>query len=195
MGENNHVEIFGRIKCIEFSHRCRGENYYKGILESKRYNGVIDEITIFTRKTNVVVGTYYRISGKLYSRRKFIDPIGKRLFINVFATGFKVGDDTMNVNCNIVELCGSVYKPVVAWTMPNGIHIVNVFIAVKSDDGKSIEYVPCIVWEKNAKLAASLVVNEKISVVGRLHSRRYEKNGEVRNVCELSVNKIQKVLL
>ena len=70
-------------------------------------------------------------------------------------------------------------------------------LAVNRSYGKS-DYIPCICWGSNARLADSLEVGSHVSVCGRIQSREYQKkleNGEFerRTTYEVSINKIKVV--
>lgn len=54
-------------------------------------------------------------------------------------------------------------------------------------------YIPCIAWGRNAKWAEKLQKGDKVSLEGRLQSRDYVKQGEVKTTHEVSVQTIQKM--
>ena len=73
--------------------------------------------------------------------------------------------------------------------------ICDVLIAVNRAYNKS-DYLPCIAWGRNAKYVSELAVGSKVSIVGRIQSREYQKHtesGEVLNktAYEVSINKVQ----
>lgn len=79
-------------------------------------------------------------------------------------------------------------------TTPLGRDICDMIVAVKNSQGKS-DYIPCIVWDKKSKYAASLKVGTKLKLTGRLQSRSYTKTfsdgtSEERTAYELSVGNI-----
>jgi len=60
------------------------------------------------------------------------------------------------------------------------------------------DYIPAIVWGRNAKFAKSLNIGDRIQLWGRVQSREYEKkldNGEVlkKVAYEVSISKIKKL--
>ena len=79
---------------------------------------------------------------------------------------------------------------------PFGREITDMLIAVNRAYNKS-DYIPCIVWGRNARYASGFEVGDKITVIGRVQSREYEKvqdDGEKtqRTAYEVSVSRLQK---
>ncbi len=78
-----------------------------------------------------------------------------------------------------------------------GREITDLLVAINRPYNKS-DYIPAIVWGRNAKFAKNLAVGERIQVSGRIQSRSYEKkmeNGESQSrvAYEVSISKILKV--
>ena len=87
-----------------------------------------------------------------------------------------------------MDLCAS--RPWYRVT-PFGREITDMLIAVNRAYNKS-DYIPCIVWGRNARYASSFAVGDKISAIGRVQSRQYEKQLEdgthmLRTAYEVSV--------
>lgn len=63
-------------------------------------------------------------------------------------------------------------------------------LAVERQYSKTTDFVPCIAWEKKADFAENyLRRGMKVLIVGELHIRSYEKNGEKRIAPEVVVDK------
>ena len=78
-----------------------------------------------------------------------------------------------------------------------GREIADILIAVNRPYGKS-DYIPCIVWGRNARFATSFEVGGHIQVWGRVQSREYtkkisEEESEKRIAYEVSVSKIEMI--
>ena len=76
---------------------------------------------------------------------------------------------------------------------PLGREIADVLIAVNRTYKKS-DYIPCILWGRNAKYCENLEVGTKVKVNGRIQSRNYEKKLDENNIIkktayEVSVSK------
>ena len=77
---------------------------------------------------------------------------------------------------------------------PFGREICDILIAVNRAYNKS-DYLPCIVWGRNARFARDLEVGQKVNLVGRIQSREYQKKLNdfdtiTKTAYEISVNKI-----
>ena len=80
---------------------------------------------------------------------------------------------------------------------PLGREIADLLLAVNRPYGKS-DYIPCILWGRNARFAESFEVGERIKVWGRIQSRDYQKRitddeFEKRVAYEVSVGKVEEV--
>lgn len=53
-------------------------------------------------------------------------------------------------------------------------------------------YVPCIAWNKNARLLATEEVGTRFYIIGRLQSRVYKKNDKEYTTYELSIETIER---
>ena len=83
---------------------------------------------------------------------------------------------------NFLELDGRICKIDAIRKTKNGRKSIHLIIAnnlIVSDGSKKLNsYVPCIAWGEVAEKLSTLPVGEKISVVGKLHSREYKKTLE-----------------
>ena len=80
-------------------------------------------------------------------------------------------------------------------TTPFKRDICDVLVAVNRAYNKS-DYLPCIAWGRNARFIKDTEVGTKVSIVGRIQSREYQKKinddeYETKTAYEISVNKIQ----
>jgi len=73
---------------------------------------------------------------------------------------------------------------------PHGREIADVMLAVNRQYGKS-DYIPCILWGRNAYFVKDLKAGSSLRVAGRIQSREYNKNGERKTAYELSVNLVE----
>ena len=198
--ENNKVFLMGKVvSAPEFSHEVFGEGFYELYLSVKRlsdHNDIIP-ITISERLLNdkdFNIGNTIAIKGQFRSYNKLVDDKSK-LMLTVFARDIMPFDDT--INPNTLKLNGYICKPPVYRKTPFNREICDVLIAVNRQYGKS-DYIPCIVWGRNARFAQNLSVGEHICVSGRVQSRTYQKklseeNVVTRTAYEVSVNKIDVV--
>ncbi len=193
--ENNKVFLKGVIDSEPvFSHESFGEGFYEVMIRVNRLSENFDNIPVIVSEkllSSFVLGKTISISGQFRSYNKLTD--GKsRLILNVFVRNIIELDDSMNPN--VVELSGFVCKEPVFRTTPFGREICDVLIAVNRAYNKS-DYLPCIVWGRNARFVKDINVGQKVQIVGRIQSREYQKrladdSVEKRIAYEISVNKI-----
>ncbi len=92
--------------------------------------------------------------------------------------------ESVNPNqCNMLELTGFVCKKPVYRVTPFNREICDVLLAVnrprKGDRGfTKSDYIPCIMWGKNARLMRDTLVGSKLTLTGRIQSREYLKRLE-----------------
>ncbi len=193
---SNKVSISGKISGLRLSHKVYGESFYAFMLECERLSEKTDilPITISERllgRYPVCDGAKVLIRGQLRSYNKLVDERTK-LYLTVFARD--IADMLSSVN--EIELKGFLCKPPIYRVTPFGREITDMLVAVNRAYNKS-DYLPCIVWGRNARFAANLKISDKVTLYGRIQSREYEKlieNGQklTRTAYEVSVSGLQK---
>ena len=174
-----------------FSHVGGNESYYTFPLEIERLSGAADKINIILRQGQLeslgiedaprlmVIGQLRSFNNKQGS--------GSKLVITVLAREIFF---TYDENQNNVSLTGVVCKPTTLRKTPMGRQICDIMLAVNRRYGRS-DYLPCIAWGSLAETAAGFAVGDKISLDGRIQSRKYFKSdGDVmveRTAYEVSV--------
>ena len=147
-------------------------------------------------QNNVVTLAGEIVSGAVFSHETYGEKFYEiTLAVKRLARDIMPFDDT--INPNTLKLNGYICKPPVYRKTPFNREICDVLIAVNRQYGKS-DYIPCIVWGRNARFAQNLSVGEHICVSGRVQSRTYQKklseeNVVTRTAYEVSVNKIDVV--
>lgn len=195
---NNKVFLSGRVESEpEFSHETFGEGFYEVKLSVPRLSEHMDTIPItvsekLLAKDKFKVGDNVAIRGQFRSYNKIIDE-KSRLMLTVFVRELIDIDETMNPN--IIEIEGFICKPPIYRTTPFKREICDVLVAVNRAYNKS-DYLPCIAWGRNARFIKDASVGTKVSIVGRIQSREYQKKIneeeiETKTAYEISVNKIQ----
>ncbi len=173
--KNNVAHISGKVaEQPTFSHLILGEGFYNLKLEVPRLSLESDTIPVTISERlidNVQVGDELSIDGEFRSYNKFSD--GKsRLILTLFAK--ELTDLDVDKNTNVISLTGYVCKEPIYRTTPFGREICDCLIAVNRAYNKS-DYIPCIAWGRNARFINSLEVGTKISLIGRIQSRKYQK--------------------
>jgi single-stranded DNA-binding protein len=196
--KNNNVLLTGKIVSEpEYSHEVYGEQFFNLFLEVKRISGVADivPLTISERLFNLedkCTGTVVRVSGQFRSFNKH-EENKNRLVLSVFVREIeRVVNDYDEEN--EIEIDGFVCKNPVYRKTPLGREIADILFAVNRSYGKS-DYIPCIVWGRNAVYTSGLPVGTHLKLTGRIQSRGYVKmhedgTEEQRTAYEVSVSKI-----
>lgn len=194
---NNLVKLTGMIISEPvFDHESNGEKFYRAFLEVKRLSDTEDVIPLLISERGFdlddIVGKKVDVVGQFRSHN-WHDGEKKRLLLNVFVT--ELYDSDREEDTNGIVLDGYVTKEPVYRETPKGREITDMLLAVNRSYGKS-DYIPCIVWGRNAVYASGLPVGTHLKLAGRIQSRNYTKrypNGteESRTAYEVSVSKIE----
>ncbi len=197
--QNNSVTLSGEIvQEPKFSHEVYGEKFYEITLAVKRLSGMEDLLPVSISEhllsESMLCGSKVTVSGQFRSYNKTVEEKSK-LMLTVFARDVLPFDES--INPNTLELCGYICKPPVFRKTPFNREICDILLAVNRQYGKS-DYIPCIVWGRNARFAQNLSVGEHVSIVGRVQSRNYQKKLSddsvvTRTAYEVSANKIDVV--
>lgn len=199
--ENNQITISGEIiSDFSYSHEIYGERFYSVDVKVQRLSDTCDIVPVMVSErlidvTDDLTGLLVCIEGNIRSYN-WHEEDKSHLLLSVFARSVEFVDGiVVNSNTNKVYLDGFVCKEPRYRTTPLGREITDVLLAVNRPYGKS-DYVPCIIWGRNARYASNFKVGERCAVWGRLQSREYEKKledetAETRTAYELSVSKVE----
>lgn len=188
----NYVELWGSVDAIpEFSHENHGERFYRFPLRVERLSGQADTPLILAphallERAAVVPDAPLRVVGQLRSFNNR-SGVGRRLIISVLAQSIESGDGGY---FNRILLSGVLCKPPVLRRTPLGRSICDMILAVNRRYGRA-DYLPCIAWGQTAAQIAAFEVGARVSLEGRVQSRRYIKQtpegSEERVAYEVSV--------
>lgn len=187
----NQVKLVGHIKSqFTLSHTLYSETFYYVTLSVKRDSGTVDMLPLMVSDRLIDINKEYSrvyVTGEFRSYNQH-DPDKNRLKLYVFVDSIEVVDDEKDINDVFLE--GYLCKQPVYRRTPLGREIADVMLAVNRAYGKS-DYIPCILWGRNAYCVKELQAGECIRVAGRVQSREYIKNGETMTAYELSVNLLE----
>jgi len=197
----NTVVLIGEIVSgFTYNHEVYGEGFYMVDLAVRRLSDQVDVIPVMVSDRLLDVGRDYvgqtiSVSGQ-YRSSNVTKGNKKELFLSVFAKeiDFLRPDLVDATTSNSIYLNGFLCKAPVYRKTPLGREITDMLIAVNRPYGKS-DYIPCIVWGRNARYAAGFEVGSAVEVTGRIQSREYHKRLEddsvdTRTAYEVSVSKI-----
>lgn len=199
LNENNVAVVSGTmLGGFQYYHTCSGEKFMKFFLLSDRLSEAQDVIPVIVSErllsvADVSKGSFVEVIGE-YRSYNWTDD--EKMHLDLFLFARKISfDDDFCFKVNEVILDGFVCKPPVYRETPSGREIADVLLAVNRPYGKS-DYIPCILWGRNARFAESFEVGEHIKVWGRIQSREYQKRivddeFEKRVAYEVSVGKVE----
>lgn len=193
----NEVKLHGCVaSACTFSHDTYDEKFYKIQLDIQRESGTVDKIPIIVSEkimniSHDYTGEYMYIEGEI---RSYNLPDGdkKHLVLSVFAHMAYVTDFVEHTNQVYLE--GIICNHPTYRETPLKRKISDVMLAVNRLYGKS-DYIPCIVWGRNANVAYNLGQGGYIAIQGRFQSREYTKViedvAEVKTAYEVSVIRLE----
>ena len=179
---NNKGKIKGRIlEKAENKYSIEGENFYEGKLVIERLSETndvlpftISEKLVKAYKLTLEAGMNVSFSGELRSYNKIVD--GKsRLILSFFVKEVNALEDEEESDLNELNLTGYICKEPIFRTTPFNRQICDVLLAVNRPNFNKSDYIPCILWGRNAKFIQSQKVGTKINLTGRIQSRPYRK--------------------
>lgn len=194
----NKIKIIGKVvNEPQYSHSFCGEQFYEFSLETTRKSGTVDSLVavvpeLFLNK--VIVGNLIDIDGEVRTRN-YEDADGKRhMSITVFIEDIETVENSIDVN--VVNISGFICKPPFYRETPLGRQVCDFILASNRGRSNRTDYLPCIVWSRNAKRIAEMEVGTELEAVGRLQSRQYNrklKDGtfETKTAYEISVSEIR----
>lgn len=197
---NNTLTLTGKIVSEPiFSHEVFGEGFYETQMSVTRLSDQVDilPITISERllgEYDVKVGDVISVEGQFRSYNK-LEGDKSRLMLTVFVREIIDNQsETEYNNPNQIEITGYICKQPIYRTTPFKREICDVLLAVNRAYNKS-DYIPCILWGRNARYIRNMPIGAKITVNGRVQSRNYQKitdTGECveRTAYEVSVSKV-----
>ncbi|MBP3609687.1 MAG: single-stranded DNA-binding protein [Lachnospiraceae bacterium] len=200
---NNTVILSGTVtSAFEFSHELYGEKFYQVTMAVKRNSGVMDHIPVMVSDRLLDVkqeycGKRWKVEGQYRSYNKWEG--GKSsLLLFVFAREVELleepEEDQPVVDENLIVLSGFLCKKPIYRETPLGREISDLLVAVNRPYGKS-DYIPCLVWGRNAKYMAEQEIGVRVQLSGRIQSREYvkcyEDRTEEKRAYEVSVTKLE----
>ena len=199
--DTNIVYLRGEIDSnMEFSHEIFGEKFFNTKIKINRLSESYDTLPLtvserLLQEIDMDNNNKVNVVGQLRSYNKNIDN-KNRLVLTVFVREINESEDE-NKDPNSIFLDGYICKEPVYRKTPLGREITDLLIAINRPYNKS-DYIPSIVWGRNAKFAKTLKVGDRIQMWGRVQSREYDKkleNGQsIKKVAyEVSISKIKKL--
>lgn len=200
INENNKMTVSGEVVSdFKFSHKSCGEGFYLFDLKVDRKSDESDIVPILVSERILdvsvsAIGANIRVTGELRTHSKQIEN-KSLLIIFMFAKDIENIESDKFVYENEIVLRGFVGKDPKYRETPRGREVADVILAVNRKYRKS-DYIPLLVWERDARFISIKEVGTEIEVVGRFQSREYRKKigedeFETRTAYEVSVSKME----
>ena len=177
---------------VVLSHQVEGENFWEFKLEVARLSEAVDiiPVTISERTTvegKIKQGDFLTLEGEYRSYNKIVNEKSK-LILHFFAKNIAFGRQE---NINEIKLMGFICKEPVYRKTPFEREICDILLAVNRPNYHKTDYIPCILWGRNARFIASQSIGCKLELTGRIQSREYKKqhdDGQVENMVAYEVS-------
>lgn len=178
---NNKGKIKGTLlEKASKTFEIEGESFYEGKMVVERLSETND-ILPFTISEKLVKaynlslegGDLLAFGGELRSYNKMIE--GKSRLILSFFVKEVLDEKLGDMNLNELSLTGYICKEPVFRTTPFNRQICDVLLAVNRLSYNKSDYIPCILWGRNAKFIQNQKVGTKVNLTGRIQSRPYRK--------------------
>lgn len=197
--EDNEARLCGEVASKPvLSHDVHGEKFYKFCIKSKRLSENEDILIVtasekLLENKNIKEGDKAELTGQFRSYNNY-SGVGNKLVLTFFARTLELLECCFEP-CNEVYLNGYVCKEIICRTTPFGREIADVLLAVNRAYNKS-DYIPCIVWGRNARRLKDVSVGSNLKIWGRMQSRDYEKKiNEIETIkktaYEVSVSRVE----
>lgn len=172
----NHIELCGALAELpRFSHENHGRRFYGFPLEVERLSGTVDILPVIVPETvlwamDLSGGQMLSVIGQIRTHNNRAGE-GRRLVVSVYAESLASCDGQPE---NQVELTGVICREPVYRQTPLGREICDVMLAVNRPYHRA-DYIPCILWGRNAALGRFCQVGDGLHLTGRFQSRDYIK--------------------
>ena len=174
--DNNKIHLTGVVaNDPKFSHEVPNEKIYEFEIKCKRASEYVDTLKCLIPEvfiSNVKEGKTIKLEGEIRTRNIEEDNKSK-LKISVFV----INEPTISEDekhSNLVSIKGVLCKDTIFRETPLGREIADLLLAVNRPYGKA-DYIPCVIWGRNAIMAKQYKVGTKVELSGRLQSREYNK--------------------
>jgi single-stranded DNA-binding protein len=175
-GARNAVTLIGTAcSAPVFSHSSHDVTYLRFYASVLRLSGAGDTLPILcdaAAAETMKAGGTVMIEGEMRSFNNR-SGIGSRLVLDVLARTVHAAPEDLPHD-NRVALTGTLCRPPVYRETPLGREICDLLLAVPRLHERA-DYLPCIVWGRNARMCANLPAGTGIAVTGRFQSRAYTK--------------------
>ena len=171
----------------QFSHE--GFDFF--FMFAKRHSGVLDMfrcVIPHELTAEVEQGKEIEIYGEVRTRYYYENDVRHVMVYVLVKEVYTARPEAIATNS--VALDGFISRPPIVRDTPMGRRICDVILAVNHSSGRS-SYIPCIIWGGSADLVGKKTVGDRLIVRGRLQSREYWKEEDLKIAYEVSVSEFE----
>ncbi len=196
----NFAEVVGKILSMPvLSHQVENENFYEFKIEVERLSKIKDVIPVTISERTLSgkefdKGQFVKVSGEYRSYNKLAGEKSK-LVLHLFAKEIEKVNAGEEEYINEVKLTGFICKTPIYRKTPFNREICDILLAVNRTNYHKSDYVPCILWGRNARFISEQKIGCKVELLGRIQSREYVKafedgSSETKTAYEVSCQRI-----
>lgn len=175
---NNKIAISGIVKNKpSLHHEMYGEKFYQLTVDVNRLSeskdtleAIVSERILFD---TISEGDKIYLSGQIRTFNN-VEEEKKHLKVYLFVEEYKALKAEESTGLNSVKLSGFICREPRYRKLESGREVTDVILAVNRGFKKS-DYIPTILWGRNAAYVKSLAVGTEIEITGRFQSREYIK--------------------
>ena len=171
----------------QFSHE--GFDFF--FMFAKRHSGVLDMfrcVIPHELTAEVEQGKEIEIYGEVRTRNYYENDVRHTMVYVLVKEVYTARPEAIATNS--VSLDGFISRPPIVRDTPMGRRICDVILAVNHSSGRS-SYIPCIIWGNSADIVGKKTVGDRLIVRGRLQSREYRKEEDLKIAYEVSVSEFE----
>lgn len=171
----------------QFSHE--GFDFF--FMFAKRHSGVLDMfrcVIPHELTAEVEQGKEIEVYGEVRTRNYYENDVRHTMVYVLVKEVYTARPEAISTNS--VSLDGFVSRPPIVRDTPMGRRICDVILAVNHSSGRS-SYIPCIIWGGSADLVGKKTVGDRLIIRGRLQSREYWKEEDLKIAYEVSVSEFE----
>lgn len=172
-----------------FDHEIWGEKFYTFFISVERKSGYVDVLPVTASEYLLPkIVDKLTVLGNVRTFNKH-DADKNHLIVSVFARDIV---DYQGIDENHFYCDGFLCKAPNYRETPLGRRITDLIIAINRAYGKS-DYIPSICWGRLASFMSYKQVGESFHFEGRLQSREYTKDDEIKVAYEFSIMKVEEL--
>lgn len=201
--EDNVLTLSGRIATdLEFYHESYGEKFYLFTLEVARTSGAIDSVPVVISGKiceTCSKGSNITINGQVRTFSKYESEGKRKLMLYAFVKDFElITEQQLNSikKTNEILIRGKICNKPSYRVTPKGREVSDMLLTVERAYDK-LDFIPTILWGRNARLSNKLKDGDSVEIIGRFQSRDYIKKkddcpeGEKRIAYEISATQMK----